>query len=82
MNQLLLILISIIYGFISAYIFSKINKYHILILLSLFILTIIYIYIIYLLNNGSINYILKINIILGWYLYYKSVKFNKKSVKL
>lgn len=62
MKQLLLILTSFIFGYFYLYI-SKLNNFKMLITTVMY--TILYIYIIYLLNDGTINYILKISLILG-----------------
>lgn len=75
MKQLLLILISFIFGYFYLYI-SKLNNFKMLI--TTVIYTILYIYIIYLLNDGNINYILKISLILGYLLNNKCKILPKK----
>ena len=75
MKQLLLILISFIFGYFYLYI-SKLNNFKMLI--TTVIYTILYIYIIYLLNDGTINYILKISLILGYLLNNKCKILPKK----
>lgn len=78
MKQLILILISFIFGYFYLYI-SKLNNFKILI--TTVIYTILYIYIIYLLNDGTINYILKISLILG-YLFNNKCKILSKKCKV
>ncbi len=75
MKQLFLILISFIFGYFYLYI-SKLNNFKMLI--TTVIHTILYIYIIYLLNDGTINYILKISLILGYLLNNKCKILPKK----
>lgn len=75
MKQLFLILISFIFGYFYLYI-SKLNNFKMLI--TTVIYTILYIYIIYLLNDGNINYILKISLILGYLLNNKCKILPKK----
>lgn len=75
MKQLLLILISFVFGYFYLYI-SKLNNFKMLI--TTVIYTILYIYIIYLLNDGTINYILKISLILGYLLNNKCKILPKK----
>ena len=75
MKQLFLILISFIFGYFYLYI-SKLNNFKMLI--TTVINTILYIYIIYLLNDGTINYILKISLILGYLLNNKCKILPKK----
>ena len=75
MKQLFLILISFIFGYFYLYI-SKLNNFKILITTVMY--TILYIYIIYLLNDGTINYILKISLILGYLLNNKCKILPKK----
>lgn len=75
MKQLFLILISFIFGYFYLYI-SKLNNFKMLI--TTVIYTILYIYIIYLLNDGTINYILKISLILGYLLNNKCKILPKK----
>ncbi len=75
MKQLLLILISFIFGYFYLYI-SKLNNFKMLITTVMY--TILYIYIIYLLNDGTINYILKISLILGYLLNNKCKILPKK----
>lgn len=78
MKQLILILISFIFGYFYLYI-SKLNNFKMLI--TTVIYTILYIYIIYLLNDGTINYILKISLILG-YLFNNKCKILSKKCKV
>lgn len=78
MKQLILILISFIFGYFYLYI-SKLNNFKMLI--ATVIYTILYIYIIYLLNDGTINYILKISLILG-YLFNNKCKILSKKCKV
>ncbi len=75
MKQLLLILTSFIFGYFYLYI-SKLNNFKMLITTVMY--TILYIYIIYLLNDGTINYILKISLILGYLLNNKCKILPKK----
>ena len=75
MKQLFLILISFIFGYFYLYI-SKLNNFKMLITTVMY--TILYIYIIYLLNDGTINYILKISLILGYLLNNKCKILTKK----
>ncbi len=75
MKQLLLILTSFIFGYFYLYI-SKLNNFKMLITTVMY--TILYIYIIYLLNDGNINYILKISLILGYLLNNKCKILPKK----
>ena len=75
MKQLLLILISFIFGYFYLYI-SKLNNFKMLITTVMY--TILYIYIIYLLNDGTINYILKISLIFGYLLNNKCKILPKK----
>ena len=75
MKQLFLILISFIFGYFYLYI-SKLNNFKMLITTVMY--TILYIYIIYLLNDGTINYILKISLILGYLLNNKCKMLPKK----
>lgn len=75
MKQLFLILISFIFGYFYLYI-SKLNNFKMLITTVMY--TILYIYIIYLLNDGNINYILKISLILGYLLNNKCKILPKK----
>ncbi len=75
MKQLFLILISFIFGYFYLYI-SKLNNFKMLITTVMY--TILYIYIIYLLNDGTINYILKISLILGYLLNNKCKILPKK----
>ena len=79
MKQLFLILISFIFGYFYLYI-SKLNNFKMLITTVMY--TILYIYIIYLLNDGTINYILKISLILGYLLNNKcKILAKKRKVK-
>ena len=75
MKQLFLILISFIFGYFYLYI-SKLNNFKMLITTVMY--TILYIYIIYLLNDGTINYILKISLILVYLLNNKCKILPKK----
>lgn len=75
MKQLFLILISFIFGYFYLYI-SKLNNFKMLMTTVMY--TILYIYIIYLLNDGTINYILKISLILGYLLNNKCKILPKK----
>lgn len=75
MKQLFLILISFIFGYFYLYI-SKLNNFKMLITTVMY--TILYIYIIYLLNDGTINYILKLSLILGYLLNNKCKILPKK----
>lgn len=75
MKQLLLILTSFLFGYFYLYI-SKLNNFKMLITTVMY--TILYIYIIYLLNDGTINYILKISLILGYLLNNKCKILPKK----
>lgn len=75
MKQLVLILTSFIFGYFYLYI-SKLNNFKMLITTVMY--TILYIYIIYLLNDGTINYILKISLILGYLLNNKCKILPKK----
>lgn len=75
MKQLFLIIISFIFGYFYLYI-SKLNNFKMLITTVMY--TILYIYIIYLLNDGTINYILKISLILGYLLNNKCKILPKK----
>ena len=75
MKQLFLILIFFIFGYFYLYI-SKLNNFKMLITTVMY--TILYIYIIYLLNDGTINYILKISLILGYLLNNKCKILPKK----
>ena len=77
MNQLFQIIISITLGFIYGLIFQKLNKNHLITLIITLLLTIFYITIIYYLNNGIINYILKISIISGFIIQKKCKNFKE-----
>ncbi len=78
MKELLLIIISIIYGFTFSFIFRYLKTSLLLSLLQSITFTSTYIYIMYILNNGIINYILKISIIIGFVLYLKVSNLPKK----
>lgn len=78
MKQLLLIIISIIYGFVFSFIFKYLKKSFFLSLLQSVIFTSLYIYLMYILNSGTINYILKMSIIIGFLLYLKMSNIHKK----
>lgn len=78
MNQLFQIIISIILGFLYGFIFKYISKSMLMTCLVTFILTIGYIYIMFYLNLGIINYILKISTILGFILFLKTSNLKKK----
>ena len=78
MNQLIQIIISILYGFIYGIIFKFISKKLMLTTIITAILTVSYIVIMYFLNFGIINYILKISIIIGFIFYTKVSKLKKK----
>ena len=79
MSQLFQILISISLGFLYGLIFKYISKSKFLTCIITISLTIGYIYLMYNLNLGIINYILKISIIVGFILSTK-VSTNKKRV--
>ena len=78
MNQLIQIIISIILGQFYGLIFKYISKSMLLTCIITFILTISYIYLIFLLNMGTINYILKISIISGFILSLKVSNLTKR----
>lgn len=71
MKALLLILISISYGFLYAILFKYLKANHLLMFITSILLTLLYIFMVYKLNNGIINYILKLSLIGGFYIYYK-----------
>lgn len=78
MNQLIQIIISIIIGIIYGIIFTVSKNKKLFTLVCTIIITTLYIYLIYLLNNGTINYILKINLILGFLIYNYVSNLTKK----
>ena len=78
MNQLIQIIISIILGQFYGLIFKYISKSMLLTCIITFILTISYIYLIFLLNMGTINYILKISIISRFILSLKVSNLTKR----
>lgn len=79
MNQLFLILISLVYGFVLAFIdcliFKKNNVFKIIYFL---VGTFIYIYIFYLLNSGEIHLYNKISLVLGYTIFYTLKKCKTK----
>ena len=78
MNQLIQIIISIILGQFYGLIFKYISKSMLLTCIITFILTISYIYLIFLLNMVTIDYILKISIISGFILSLKVSNLTKR----
>jgi hypothetical protein len=80
MNQLFQIIISIFVGFLYAFIFKLINKKLLLTTVITTILTVGYVILMYYINLGVINYILKLSIILGFIIFQKC-KIFKKNVK-
>ncbi len=78
MSQLFQILISVTLGFIYGLIFKYISKSMFLTCLITITLTIGYIYLMFNLNLGIINYILKISIIAGFILFTKVSNFKKR----
>lgn len=78
MNQLIQILLSVFWGFVYGMVFKLISKRLLLVLLFSTFITIIYVLLMYYLNNGIINYILKISIILGFIINYKVSNLRKK----
>ena len=78
MNQLIQILVSVLFGFLYGVIFKWISKKLFLTSIVTTVLTICYVAIMYFLNHGIINYILKISIIIGFILYLNLSKINKK----
>lgn len=78
MNQLFQIIISLLIGIFYGFIFKYISKSMLITCIITFTVTIGYIYIIFLLNMGTINYILKLSIISGFILYTKVSNLIKK----
>ena len=71
MKQFLLIILSIFFGFVFSIIFKLTkNKYLITLLISI-MFTLIYLFIMYIFNDGIINFTLKLSIIFGYILYLK-----------
>lgn len=71
MKQFLLIILSIFFGFVFSIIFKLTkNKYLITMLISI-MFTLIYLFIMYIFNDGIINFTLKLAIIFGYILYLK-----------
>jgi hypothetical protein len=79
MKSLLLINISIVYGFLFGMVFLRIRKYYILQILSFLLFTLFYIFIMYKLNYGIINYILKLCLVGGFIIY---CKINNKKCQI
>ena len=71
MKQLIQILISILYGFLYGFLYKYISHKLLITTIITMIITISYIALMYYLNNGIINYILKISIIIGFLIYSK-----------
>mgnify|MGYP004457136385 FL=1 len=78
MNQLIIILYTIIYTFIFTLLIYKIKSYRVIFTLALFISSTLYLYILYKLNNGKFYPLLQITSILTILLGIKSVKKLKK----
>lgn len=73
MNQLLLLIVSYIYGFITGYIYTLINKlkirqryFYLIMLIYFIIITLIYLIIYIYINRGEIHLYLKFVLILGF----------------
>ena len=78
MSQLIQILISILYGFIYGFIFKLISKKLFITAIVTTIITISYVALMYYINLGIINYILKLSIILGFIIFLKVSNLKKK----
>lgn len=78
MNQFLQILVSLILGFLYGLIFKFISKSMFITSIVTILLTIGYVYIMFYLNLGIVNYILKLSIILGFILSLKVSNLSKK----
>ena len=78
MIQFILIIISIIYGFIYGIITSLLKKNIILFSLFSILATFLYVFILYKLYNGNISLLLKISLVIGFIL----CKVLEKTVKL
>lgn len=78
MSQFFQILISLTFGFIYGFIFKYISKSMLFTCLITIALTIGYIYLIFNLNLGIINYILKLSIIAGFILFTKVSNYKKR----
>ena len=78
MNQFLQILVSLILGFLYGLIFKFISKSMFITSIFTILLTIGYVYIMFYLNLGIVNYILKLSIILGFILSLKVSNLSKK----
>ncbi len=78
MIQLLQVIVSILWGFIYGFIYDNLLNKQLYIAIVTTIMTIAYIAIMYYLNYGIISYILKINLIFGFFLYKKVSKLLKK----
>ncbi len=78
MNQFLQIVVSLILGFLYGLIFKFISKSMFITSIVTILLTIGYIYIMFYLNLGIVNYILKLSIILGFILSLKVSNLSKK----
>ncbi len=78
MNQFLQIVVSLILGFLYGLIFKFITKSMFITSIVTILLTIGYIYIMFYLNLGIVNYILKLSIILGFILSLKVSNLSKK----
>lgn len=78
MNHFFLIVFSITYGLFFGLLYQLTSKKYFFITISFIMATLIYIFIIYNINNGKINYILKISLICGFILYNKCKIYLKK----
>ena len=78
MNQLFQIIISLLLRVLYGFLFKYISKSMVVTCLITILLTIGYIYLMFYLNLGIINYILKINIIIGFILFLKVSNLKKK----
>lgn len=68
MIQLLLIIISIIYGFLYSLLTTKLKLNKINYIILTIIMTLIYVLIIYKLYNGNLSFVLKLSLITGYIL--------------
>lgn len=71
-----------LYGFFASCLYNFIKGKKLYIFIYFILTTLFYILIMYKFNNGVIHYILKICLILGFYLQQKSVNIFKKSVNI
>lgn len=78
MRQAIQIIISLLLGFAFGILFKKVSNSLLLTLVLSTVFSIMYIILMYFINNGNINYILKISIVLGFIINYKVSNLRKK----